>query len=181
MGDSLTMVLPAASSELDDEALAGLFDRHQGRLYRLALRMSGDREAAADLVQETFLRAARRRRLPAGDGARERWLVRVLVNLCRDRWRRREVRQRSSHELIPTTVPADPERAAIARATVAAALARLQPRRRAIVVLHELEGRPPQAIARLLGLRAATVRWHLSVGRRELSRLLLPASEEQER
>ena len=51
-------------------------------------------------------------------------------------------------------------------------------RRRAVVVLHELEGAPPARIARLLGLRPATVRWHLSVGRKELARLLLAAPEE---
>ena len=44
--------------------------------------------------------------------------------------------------------------------------------------LHELEGAAPARIARLLGLRPATVRWHLSVGRKELARLLLARPEE---
>lgn len=78
MGDSLTMVLPAASTELDDEALAGLFDRHQQRLYRLALRMSGDREAAADLVQETFLRAWRSFDKLREQKAAKSWLITIL-------------------------------------------------------------------------------------------------------
>ena len=178
MGESLTMPLPAKSIEASDELLAGLFDRHHERLYRLALRMSSDAEAARDLVQETFLRAARRRSLPAGEPAGEAWLVRVLVNLCRDRWRRRQVRRRHQEKLPAPASAGDPEGAAVARATVRAALARLKPRRRAVVVLHELEGAPAARIARLLGLRPATVRWHLSVGRRELARLLLPGREE---
>ncbi len=130
-------------------------------------------------MQETFLRAARRRRLPAGDSAQEAWLVRVLVNLCRDRWRRREVRLRLRDRVPVAPAPPDPETAAVARATVQAALSRLAPRRRAILVLHELDGLPAGRIARLLRLRPATVRWHLSVGRRELSRLLSAGTKEQ--
>jgi RNA polymerase sigma-70 factor (ECF subfamily) len=178
MGDSLTMPLPAESTETSDELLGGLFDRHQERLYRLARRMSGDTETARDLVQETFLRAARRRSLPAGESSREAWLVRVLVNLCRDRWRRRLVRRRHEHVLPAPAPEGDPESAAVARATVRAALGRLEPRRRVVLVLRELEGVPAARIARLLGLRPATVRWHLSVGRKELSRLLRTEPEE---
>ena len=178
MGESLTMPLPARTTETSDELLAGLFDRHQERLYRLALRMSSDAETARDLVQETFLRAARRRALPAGEPGGEAWLVRVLVNLCRDRWRRRAVRRRHEDDLPAPAPVADPESSAVARATVRAALARLKPRRRAVVVLHELEGAAPAQIASLLGLRPATVRWHLSVGRKELARLLLSGREE---
>ncbi|MFQ5348840.1 MAG: RNA polymerase sigma factor [Thermoanaerobaculia bacterium] len=172
------MPLKAETTESSDDLLAGLFNRHQDRLYRLARRMSGDAETARDLVQETFLRAARRRSLPAGESGREAWLARVLVNLCRDRWRRRRVRRRHVEELPTPVVTGDPESSAVARATVRAALARLKPRRRAVIVLRELEGLPAAQIARLLGLRPATVRWHLSVGRKELASLLLATPEE---
>lgn len=60
----------------------------------------------------------------------------------------------------------------MARAAVQHALARLAPRRRAVVVLYELDGMPIAHIARLLGIAAVTVRWHLSVGRREMARIL---------
>jgi RNA polymerase sigma-70 factor (ECF subfamily) len=178
MGESLSMPLPAETTESSDDLLAGLFNRHQARLYRLAKRMSGNSETARDLVQETFLRAARRCELPAAESSREAWLVRVLVNLCRDRWRRRRVRQRHEDDLPVPPVTGDPESSAVARATVRSALARLKPRRRAVLVLRELEGVPATQIARLLGLRPATVRWHLSVGRKELSKLLLAEPEE---
>ena len=46
------------------------------------------------------------------------------------------------------------------------------PRRRAIVILYELEGLAAPAIASLLGITAITVRWHLSMGRNDLSRAL---------
>jgi len=54
------------------------------------------------------------------------------------------------------------------------ALDSLPPRRRAVVVMHELEELPISEIASLLGIGAVTVRWHLSTGRRELSRALVP-------
>jgi DNA-directed RNA polymerase specialized sigma24 family protein len=50
----------------------------------------------------------------------------------------------------------------------------LTPRRRAVVVMHELEGMTGSAIASLLGVSAITVRWHLSMGRRDLIRALAP-------
>jgi DNA-directed RNA polymerase specialized sigma24 family protein len=45
-------------------------------------------------------------------------------------------------------------------------------------VMHELDGMPPAEIASLLGISRVTVRWHLSRGRRELSRLLQAESGE---
>jgi RNA polymerase sigma factor (sigma-70 family) len=54
------------------------------------------------------------------------------------------------------------------------ALDALPPRRRAILVMHELEAMSVPAIAALLGARAMTVRWHLSMARRDLKRLLAP-------
>jgi RNA polymerase sigma-70 factor (ECF subfamily) len=153
------------------EWLAGLFDVHHQRLFRLALRLSADREEASDLVQEAFLRAARRPGSVPQD-AEEAWLVRTLVNLCRDRYRRLDVRARV-HELLGShRETAHPEDAAVIRATVRAALGRLAPRRRAVIVLHELEGAPVREVARLLGIGEVTVRWHLMAARRELARML---------
>jgi len=74
----------------------------------------------------------------------------------------------------PTSVEHDQEAVLMARATVWRALDILTPRRRAVVVMHELEGLAVPAIASLLGISAITVRWHLSMGRRDLERVLRP-------
>ena len=149
------------------DRLADLFDTHQNRLFLLALRLCSDREEARDLVQETFLRAARHPESVAG----EPWLVRTLVNLCRDRYRRLAVRSKAREELTREE-RSDPEEIQVARVTVQAALSRLAPRRRAAIVLCEIEGRPVKEVARLLGVAEVTVRWHLLAARRELARLL---------
>jgi RNA polymerase sigma-70 factor (ECF subfamily) len=156
------------------ERLGRLFDSQNRRIYNLARRLSRDPEEARDLMQETFLRAARRiDSLPDTEPAAEAWLVRTTVNLCRDLGRRRSVRVRDEHKLEPPApFGPNPEAAAVARASVEAALAGLAPRRRAVLVLSHLEELPTREVARLLGLTQATVRWHLAKARREI-RLLL--------
>lgn len=161
---------------LTDERLEELFGLHHRRLFRLALRICQDREEARDLVQETFVRAARHvRSLPDGDRA-EGWLVRSLVNLCRDRGRRiavrdRHVRSGSAESSI------DPEGSTLARLTLRAALRTLSPIRRSLVALVELEGRTAREAAALLGIQPATVRWHLFRARRQLIRSIEPPPE----
>jgi RNA polymerase sigma-70 factor, ECF subfamily len=152
--------------------LGTLFDEHHQRLYRLGRRLSGNAEDARDLVQETFLRAARHAAsVPVGARHEEAWLVRVMINIARDRWRQAAVRRRGTADAHESTTPvtSDPESALMARSIIWEALQRLPPRRRAILVLYEIEGVGIPAIGRLLGIASVTVRWHLSIGRRELA------------
>ena len=159
------------SEETRVETIGRLFDTHHTRLYHLALRMTWGDDDARDLVQECFLRAIEHP-LPGDPKAAERWLTRVLVNLCRDRHRRRTVRRlharERSHEPLATSE--DPATSAALRDAVLA----LPVRQRAIVVLHEIEGRTLSEIGELLGIAAVTARWHLHVAlrslRKELSR-----------
>ena len=107
---------------------------------------------------------------PTTDQGAEAWLVRILVNLCRDRHRRTEVRRRAAETVLKEERPeVDAESPCIARATVRAALGTLDARRRAVIVLHELEERPIKEVARLLGIAPVTARWHLSKARRQLA------------
>jgi RNA polymerase sigma factor (sigma-70 family) len=111
--------------------------------------------------------------VPRGHTDEEAWLVRVLINIRRDEWRKAAVRHQ--HDTSMREAPArDEEAAHVAHAAVWRALDALAPRRRAIVVMHELEELDVKQIARLLGISAVTVRWHLSRGRRELARILAP-------
>ena len=173
-GEALVLVTSSERTDADPQArLAALFDAHQARLFRLARRLAGSGEDARDLVQETFLRAARSPdSVPPGASHEEAWLVRVLINICRDRWRQVAVRRFHHPTLATPQGTVDPESALIARSLIWQALGQLPPRRRAILILYELEGSGISAIARLLGVTAVTVRWHLSVGRRELARAL---------
>lgn len=156
------------------ERLAILFDLHYDRLYRLARRLTASADDALDLVQETFLKAARNARsIPIGSSNEEAWLVRVLINIRRDQWRKNLIRRRfaaaSSEKSLSAPAHDDVEARLIARTSVWRALDVLSPRRRAIVVMHELDEMAVPAIASLLGISQITVRWHLSMGRRDLT------------
>jgi RNA polymerase sigma-70 factor (ECF subfamily) len=157
------------------ERLAALFDAHVDRLYRVARRLVPSADDALDLVQETFLRAARAvTSIPRGSDDEQAWLIRVLVNIRHDQWRKEAVRKRHAPALDRHVQHDDPEEAFVIRATVWAALDDLSPRRRAIVVMAEIDGLPVAAIASLLGVSPITIRWHLSRGRRELAKRLRP-------
>lgn len=170
------MALGAAVVGSSGEQVGRLFDSHHQRLYRLARRMSSTAEDAQDLLQETFLRVVRTSAsVPHGASNEEAWLVRIMVNVCRTRWHQRANRRRLDAFNTTKSEPSSsrsPEAALVARALVWQALSRLAPRRRAIVVMCELEGMPVPDTARQLGIAAVTVRWHLSRGRRELLQII---------
>jgi RNA polymerase sigma-70 factor (ECF subfamily) len=169
MSEALTTLSPEQARRL-----SALFEAHSDRLYRLARRLVPSADAALDLVQETYLKAARAsRHVPDGVRDEEAWLVRILVNVRRDQWRREGVRRKYESQVKHATPDhQDPERAFLIHASIWRALDCLAPRRRAVLVMHEIEGLSIASIASLLGINAITVRWHLSRGRRELARQL---------
>jgi len=159
------------------DGLAASFDAHGDRLFRLALRLGANREDSRDLVQETFVRAASSAAFPTAPERAAAWLVRTLVNLRTDHWRRTRARPEVSAssgeiERAPDIRGGDPA----SRIAVRSAIMALPPRRRAVVVLHEIEGCSTSEIASLLGLARATVRWHLMQGRKHLAGRLLGGS-----
>lgn len=175
--DGQAIAMPVAVDEPPQDSaarVADLFDRHHQRLFRLARRLSRNPDDARDLVQETFLRVARSpRSIPDGVSHEEAWLVRVLINICRDRWRHSGVRARARENGTVEAEPAfNPEPRLIAKSLVRQALEALPPRRRAILILYELEGATIPTIAKLVGVTPVTVRWHLSIGRREMASAL---------
>lgn len=176
MSRDATIVMPRKAEERVDEArerIEALFERTHQRLFRLALRLGLDEEAARDAVQETFLRGLRHaKRVPEGEDAAASWAVRVLVNLTRDHERRRRVREAHRAGQIRAPQRAHDE-AVVARRAVWGTLRTLPPRQRACVVLHELEGHAVGDVARLLGVTSVTVRWHLAAARRALRRALV--------
>src|ERR1700679_175571 len=92
-GQSMVPTLPVVLAGDQVERLASLFDAHYDRLYRFARRLSASADDSLDLLQETFLKAARNpKSVPVGAANEEAWLVRVLINIRRDQWRRKSVR-----------------------------------------------------------------------------------------
>jgi RNA polymerase sigma factor (sigma-70 family) len=121
-GESLARALPLELAVAPSDRLASLFDVHHDRLYRLARRLAPTKDDALDLVQETFLKAARSlQSLPAGASQEEAWLVRVLINIRRDQWRKKSIREYHDQAVRPAST-SDSEAAFIAKDMVWQAL-----------------------------------------------------------
>lgn len=145
-----------------------LFGLHHPRLLRVMVRLSGDPELAADLVQEAFVSLYRRGALP---DALEAWLITVALNRLRNEHASRGRRARLILTHANPAPPAPPvtlgEAAAAdtTRRAVRAALERLTERERQLLVLRS-EGYPYREIAVALGMNEASVGTLLARARR---------------
>lgn len=144
-----------------NELIEQVYRQHAARLWRALVAYSGDPEVASDAVAEAFAQALRR-----GGAVRdaEHWVwkvaFRVAAGELNDRKRRTAQIEESSYEL--------PEEAIV----MVSLLRRLPPKQRAAVVLHYFADLPNAMIAEVLGVTTATVRVHLSQGRKRLHHLL---------
>ncbi len=179
--------LLAAHVAGDPEAFGTLFARHRDRLWAVALRTTGDREEAADALQDALVSAFRRADTFRGDSAVTTWLHRIVVNAALDRLRRRKARPAEPlpedlEERIRPQLAAgeasdgeDPERAALRaeqRREVMAALGSLRPSQRLALVLVDMEGHSVEEAAEILGVPTGTVKSRCSRGRARLLPLL---------
>jgi len=143
-------------------------------LLRTAYLLTGSHPDAEDLVQTTLLRVVPRWARICADP--DGYVRTVLVRESVTRWRRRRWRERSVGEVpeLPATeTPSD-------RETLRAALARLSPRQRAVLVLRYYEDLPDERIGEVLGCRPATVRSLLARAMPLLRASLTAASERSE-
>jgi RNA polymerase sigma-70 factor (ECF subfamily) len=161
-----------AHVEGDPYAFGELVRRHRDRLWAVAVRTLGDREEAADALQDALISAFRNAGSYRGDAAVTTWLHRVVVNACLDRVRRRQARP--SVPLGDTEVPyrRDDHSAVEARLDVRAALAALPEPQRTAIVLVDMEDMSVAEAAAVLGVAEGTVKSRCSRGRVALAHLL---------
>lgn len=172
-GDAQDRALLAAHAGGDPDAFSTLVRRHQDRLWAVAVRTLGDREDAADALQEALLSAYRSAAGYRGDARVTTWLHRIVVNACLDRVRRNQVRRTVS--LTEGADPADPRDPLGDRETaldIEAALARLPVDQRAALVLVDIQGLPVDDVAAILGVPVGTIKSRCSRGRARLAVLL---------
>lgn len=154
----------------DAEAFAELVRRYQDRLYRLAMRMTGDAAAAEDLTQEAFLRAYRALPRFREGAAFAPWLYRIATNLCLNHRQRRRPLPNAEEGWSASTEEVV-ERREI-QAAVQRALLRLPRHYRVVVVLRHLHDLSYQEIATALELPLGTIKTHLFRARSWLQREL---------
>lgn len=164
----------------DSSNIDRLVVEHLPAALRLAVRLTGDRDTAEELVQEALLRVARGWRAFRGEAAFRTWLFRIVINVFRDSLRRRHLSIASLEDEVVDVpdprVEAPPAAAAAQElaARVAAEVSRLAPRQREVMVLIVFEGMTTRQTAALLEITEQNVHATLSVARAHLQKRLAP-------
>jgi RNA polymerase sigma-70 factor (ECF subfamily) len=147
-----------------------LVDEHYEDVYRLALRLLGDSDAAVDLAQEVFYRAIRALPKFRGASAPRTWLYRITLNEAR----RHRPRQ-PAFTLHEVAARADPDArtddaalASLDASRLRTLIAQLPEHEREAIVLHYLQDLDVREVASLLAARENTVKTWLFRGRARL-------------
>ena len=162
-----------AGASLDIEAL---YSTGSDRLFAFAYRMLGDRDAALDVVQESFVVALAQADTYRGEAAPLTWLTSIARNLCLRRMRRFRERTFEDFEAIieehaqqPTSAYSDPERrfylAEVTEGCLTGLLQCLPRSQRCVFVLHVLNDLPIADVASVMGKSQNAVRILLSRAR----------------
>ncbi|MDX3581064.1 RNA polymerase sigma factor SigM [Streptomyces europaeiscabiei] len=168
--------LLARHLEGDPEAFGELVRRHRDRLWAVALRTLGDREEAADAVQDALVSAYRAAHTFRGQSAVTTWLHRITVNACLDRARKAASRKTSpvddTERLEQLLEPYEAASAPVERndlhRQLLEALGTLPADQRAALVLVDMQGYPVAEAARILDVPTGTVKSRCARGRARL-------------
>ncbi|MDX3238360.1 RNA polymerase sigma factor SigM [Streptomyces sp. ME03-5709C] len=164
----------------DPNAFGELVRRHRDRLWALALRTLGDREEAADAVQDALVSAFRSAHTFRGQSAVTTWLHRITVNACLDRARKAASRRTATvTDERQFEVLLEPQESAAAPAErdelhreLLRALATLSLEQRTALILVDMQGYPVAEAAAVLGVPTGTVKSRCARGRARLLPLL---------
>jgi len=180
MGPGVDALAIEAAAAEREECFSAFVGSHRERARRLAWRLVGGDEAAAeDVTQDAFVKAYQALGNFRGDASLETWFYRILVRQAHNyrRWRAvRDVWNRTWAEDLPDSsaeILGDPG----LRQRIAQALARLSHRQREAFILVHLEGFTVQECAELLGKPLGTVKSHLH---RALTTLRIELADLQE-
>jgi RNA polymerase sigma-70 factor (ECF subfamily) len=158
--------------KMDEEAFRAFYDRTARMLLAYLSRVTGDRQLADDLLQETYYRFLRARRDYETEAHRRNSLFRIASNLVRDNHRRRRAKPieviAANDDAMADSNTATAERSADLRR----AMAKLRPRDRELLWLAYAQGSSHREIANSLGLKAGSIKLLLFRARRRLADLL---------
>lgn len=155
----------------DPGALAEIYEAYGASAYRLAVRISGSRSEAQDVVQDLFLGLSSTVTSYRGEGNFSAWFrtcaARQALLHMRRRQRRREVR------LDPNCVSTTPP-CSLDTIELDGAVSRLPATLRVVLVLREVEGFSCEEVERMLGISPSACRMRLMRARRRLRAMVVP-------
>ena len=158
---------------------AQLFDEFSAPIFNYVLRMVGDADRAADITQDTFIKAYRKLDTVTDAASTRSWLYRIATNTAIDDMRRRRMVSPMGDDAPAYANRADdrpgPEAQVLAATLderVQRALSTLRPNHRQCLLLSDLEDMSAQQIGEVMGLSYAAVRTLLCRARGEMRRAL---------
>jgi RNA polymerase sigma-70 factor, ECF subfamily len=150
-----------ASNETDEARWRRLTTGGMRRCYRLAGLILGNGADAEDAIGDALLRAWRQLPSLRDDDRFEAWFDRIVVNVCRDRLRRRRLVRFVPLPDEPSIAPGDPFRAVIERDALLRAADGLGVDERTVLVLHYWADLTLDEVARRMGIPVGTVKTRL--------------------
>jgi RNA polymerase sigma-70 factor (ECF subfamily) len=165
--------------DANEARFAQLFDEFSAPIYNYVLRMVADPDRAADITQDTFIKAYRKLDTVTDAASTRSWLYRIATNTAIDDMRRRRM-VTPMRDDAPTFANRPDERpgpeAQVMASTlderVQRALGTLRPNHRQCLLLSDLEDMSAQQIGEVMGLSYAAVRTLLCRARGEMRRAL---------
>jgi RNA polymerase sigma-70 factor (ECF subfamily) len=154
----------------DEAAFRALYRRHTPAVYQFVLRLvGGDEQEAEDIIQETWLRAARGLEGFRWKSALRSWLTGIALNRVREmaRKKKRSLVEVDGDWELPTAFSDPGQQIDLGRA-----LDLLPPGFRTVLVLHDVEGFTHQEIGNQLGISDGTSKSQLHGARKAMRRLL---------
>lgn len=179
LGRDIGNVVPSVTGAGDRAAFDRIFEEFSPAIFNYVLRMVGDGDRAADITQDTFIKAYRKLDTLTDEKSTRSWLYRIATNTAIDEMRRRRwVRplqaDEDEREDRPDTGPG-PE-AMVMDATIddriQRALMRLRPNHRQCLILSDVEDMSAQQIGEVMELSYGAVRTLLCRARGEMRRFL---------
>ena len=168
----------------DDSEMAftQFVNRYKNRLYNFIYRIISDKEAAEDILQETFLRVYNQRKNYSPDYALSTWVYTIALNLCRSELRKRKLRRFISLEFLkeetdielPDEKNLEPERL---KPLLEKAIKALPDEYRTAFVLCDIDRLPYNDIAEIMRVPVGTVKSRINRARAMLREKLLPYKE----
>ena len=158
----------------DRLAMGSLYEAHARRVFTVVRRLVGDEHLAEDLSQEAWVRAFEKLHLFRGEAAFGTWIYRLATNVALNRLRRSAKRSEVEAAAEMPTVVAAPDEAVVSRRVLTAAMDRLPPGYRKVLVLHDLEGWTHDEIGTALSCSPGTSKSQLQKARARMRQLIAP-------
>ena len=172
--NAVTRALVTRAQNGDPEAFGELIEDHYDLIYRTAWKWCGNRDDAEDIAQDVCVKLGRAIAGFDGRSAFSSWVYRITLNAVRDMQRAGKRRGKYADayaEISPEDQPAEQEEAATS-SQLWAAVRQLPEKQRDAVLLVYAEELSHAAAAEIMGIREATVSFHVHEARKTLRGLL---------